>query len=472
MAKRNELPALVASLVITVALVGGAAWWLRKPLLGTVDPGSGNPDTSSVSSRVSTDTDIAGADGSAGQSILPGDVSEAKQRGLDAFAAGNYDEAQRELTAALQTQRNDPEALIYLNNAEIGDESAYTIATSVPAGTVINPALEILRGVAQAQTEINQAGGINGTPLKVLVLNDDGRDEAAADIATALVDDSDVLGVVGHFASDTTLAAAEVYEAGGLTMISPTSTAVRIANAGDYIFRTVPSDRLAAATLSRYVLNTLNKSKAVVFHVGDSTYSQSVRSEFSTELLSGGGAVVAEFDIRRPGFSAGRALQEAQDSGAEVIMLALTVDTVGTSNRIINVNQRSLPVVGSDGLYNPSVLDEGRENALGLTVAVPWHILSNEQSQFVRESRQLWGGDVSWRTAMAYDATLTLAEAIAADPTREGVADALAEPGFSLQGATGTVSFFPSGDRNQPSQLVTVVEGNRSGTGYDYVPVQ
>ena len=472
MAKRNELPALVASLLITVALIGGGAWWLRGQFLDGGNSDASNPGASPTVSRSTDNINVVGADGSSGQSILPGDVSEAKQKGLEALAAGNYDEAQSEFTAALQAQRNDPESLIYLNNAKIGDESAYTIATSIPAGTVINPALEIIRGVAQAQTEINQEGGINGTPLKVLVLNDDGRDDQAADIATALVNDEDVLGVVGHFASDTTLAAAEVYEAGELTMISPTSTAVKIANAGDYIFRTVPSDRLAAATLSRYVLNTLNKNKAVIFHVGNSTYSQSVRSEFTTELLSGGGTVVAEFDITKPGFSAGKALQEAQDSGAEVIMLALTVDTVGTSNRIINVNQRSLPMVGSDGLYNPSVLDEGRENALGLTVAVPWHILSNEQSQFVRKSRQLWGGDVNWRTAMAYDATLALEEAIAVDPSREGVAAVLSDPNFSLQGATGTVSFFPTGDRNQPSQLVTVVEGSRSGSGYDFVPVQ
>lgn len=472
MAKRNELPALVASLVVTVALIGGGAWWLKGQFLDPSNPGSSNPGSGNPVSRSASGIDTAGADGSSGQSVLPDDVSEAKQKGLDALTAGNYEAAQSEFTAALQAQRNDPETLIYLNNARIGDKSAYTIATSVPAGTVINPALEILRGVAQAQTEINEQGGIDGTPLKVLILNDNGSNEQAAAIATALVKDKDVLGVVGHFASDTTLAAAEVYEAGKLTMISPTSTAVKIANAGDYIFRTVPSDRLAAATLSRYVVNTLDKTQAVIFYVGESTYSQSVRSEFTTELLGNGGSVVAEFDTSRPGFSAGRALQEAKDKGAEVIMLALTVDTVGTSNRIINVNQRSLPMVGSDGLYNPNVLDEGRENALGLTVAVPWHILSNQQRLFVRESRQLWGGDVNWRTAMAYDATLTLAEAIAADPTRAGVAAALSEPSFNLQGATGTVSFFPTGDRNQPSQLVTVIEGNRSGSGYDFVPVQ
>ncbi|MGB7086032.1 MAG: ABC transporter substrate-binding protein [Phormidesmis sp.] len=484
MAKRNELPALVVSLLITVALIGGGAWWLKGRFWGDAGPtavpgetaqsngGNANSGSAGGQNGRSGQVNVANADGRSGRSILPEAASETKQSGLDALAAGDYAVAQREFEQAISENRNDPETLIYLNNAKIGDAPAYTIATSVPAGTVINPALEIMRGVAQAQTDINQAGGINGTPLKVLVLNDDASPDRAAEIAANLVEDEDVLGVVGHFASDTTLAAAAEYEKGGLTMISPTSTAVKIANAGDYIFRTVPSDRLAAATLSRYVLNTLNKQQAVVFYTGESTYSQSVRSEFTTELLSNGGAVVAEFDIDKPGFSAGKALQEAEAEGADVIMLALTVDTVGTANRIISVNQGSLPMVGSDGLYNPNVLDEGRANALGLTVAVPWHILSNEQNPFVTESRRLWGGDVNWRTAMAYDATLTLAAAITQEPTRAGVAAALADSDFRAEGATGTISFFPTGDRNQPSQLVTVVEGDRSGSGYDYVPVR
>ena len=464
MGKRNELPALVASLLITVALLGGGAWWLKNNFFGS----EGSPPTGSTASSQST----PGTGNRPGQSIVPGAVSAAKQKGLDALAAGDYATAQTELTAALEAQRNDPEALIYLNNAKIGDDSAYTIAVSVPASKSVNPALEIMRGVAQAQTDINQAGGINGTPLKVRVLNDQGQPDTAAAIAAQLVDDKDVLGVVGHFSSDTSLAAAEVYEAGQLAMVSPTSTAVKLADAGDYIFRTVPSDRLAAATLARYVLNTLDKTQAVVFYTGESTYSRSVKSEFTTELLSNGGQVVADFDIDEPGFSAGKAVQMAKQSGAGVIMLALTVDSADTALQIISVNQGDLPMVGSDGLYNPKVLDVGRANALGLTVAVPWHILRYPQSPFVSESRQLWGGDVNWRTVMAYDATKTLAAGIQADPTRAGVAAALASSGFSAEGATDPVSFFPSGDRNQPSQLVEVVPGNRSGSGYDFVPVQ
>ncbi|MEL6814371.1 MAG: ABC transporter substrate-binding protein [Cyanobacteria bacterium J06598_3] len=471
MSKKNELPILAASLLLTVALLGAGAWWLKGQFLGArpgLPPGQAELPQPSTGGKAA----VAGADGRSGKSMLPGAVSAAKQAGLDALAAGDYGTAEASFLAALAETRNDPESLIYLNNAKIAGGPSYSIALSVPASKSLNPALELMRGVSHAQSEINEAGGVNGRPLKILVVDDQGEQSIAAAIAAELVDNKDVLGVVGHYASGTTLAAAEVYEPGGLPMISPTSTAVKISAAGEYIFRTVPSDRLAAATLARYVLNELNTLKAAVFYLKESTYSNSVKSEFTTELLSNGGEVVADFDIGESGFSAGRAVQEAKAAGAEVIMLALTADTADTSLQIISVNQQELPMVGGDDLYDPKILDVGRSNAKGLTVAVPWHILRHEQSPFVTASRQLWGGDVNWRTVMAYDAVTTLAAAIqTGGANRQDIADALSASGFSAEGATDTVRFLPTGDRNQPSQLVTIEPGPRSGSGYDYVPV-
>lgn len=86
-------------------------------------------------------------------------------------------------------------------------------------------------------------------------------------------------------------------------------------------------------------------------------------------------------------------------------------------------------------------------------------------------SKQLWIGNVNWRTAIAYDATKALIGAIERDPTRTGVQQALMSPNFSASGASGTVQFLPSGDRNAPIQLVKIVPGQQSGTGYDFVPI-
>jgi hypothetical protein len=52
--------------------------------------------------------------------------------------------------------------------------------------------LEILRGIAQAQEEINSQGKINGAYLKVGIANDDDKPEISKEIASHLVKNPEV----------------------------------------------------------------------------------------------------------------------------------------------------------------------------------------------------------------------------------------------------------------------------------------
>jgi branched-chain amino acid transport system substrate-binding protein len=472
MSQKNEAPVLILTLLITLALIGGGLWWFTKGLnLGKIFPGQ----NSSQSERQPTETNSASTPDrlSAGTKILvPQTASPDKQAGVAAIAAENYSQAVTALEASLQTNRNDPETLIYLNNARIGNQKAYTIAVAVPVVTSTDPALEILRGVAQAQTTVNQAGGINGVPLKVLIVSDDNDPAISKQVATALVQDTSVLGVIGHFGSEATLAASDVYQDGKLVEISPTSTSVKISNLGDYIFRTVPSDRFTATTLIRYLLNTLQQKNAAIYYNSGSDYSKSLKDEFVTGLNSEGGQVVEEFDLGSSGFKASDSIKLAAQRGAKVLVLAANTPTLDQALQVVAVNRRQLQLLGGDSLYNPKTLQVGGEAAVGMVVAVPWVLLSNPQAPFTQEARKFWGGDVNWRTAMAYDAAEVLIAGLKRSPTREGIQQTLSAPNFSVAGATGTVQFLPSGDRAQAMQLVVVEPGSRSGYGYDFVPAK
>ncbi|WP_008309011.1 ABC transporter substrate-binding protein [Leptolyngbya sp. PCC 6406] len=466
MAKRNELPLLVASLLITAILLGGGVLLFKDNIFRS----AGNGDENNTITNLNLD----GADGSSGTSVLGGGVPINKQNGLKALADGDYLTAKREFEAALREEPNDPEALIYLNNSKIGNSASHTIALIVPGAedaTKLGTTQELMRGAAQAQTEINTSGGINETSLKLLIIDDNDNPETAAVIAANLVTEENVLGVIGHFSSGTTLATTGIYETGQLTLVSPTSTSVDISQAGNYIFRTVSSDRLAASVLAEHALETLNSTKVAIFYNENSNYSKSLKSEFETEFILGYGEIVEVFDISDSSFRATTSIQIAQEE-ADVLMLALSLDPLDPLIQILASNKGILPMLGSDSLYKYRVLSLGNDNAAGLTVAVPWHILNYEESPFVKESRQLWGEvDVNWRTVTTYDAVITLATGIEVDSTRDGVATALSDPNFQAEGATSVVRFLPNGDRNQPFQLVKVVPGNRSGTGYDFVPV-
>ena len=477
MSPKNETTVLAVSLLITLGLLGAGAWWLthRTPasgigtLLGSQGDGVANPDSSALGpAQISF-----GA-----QSLTGGTLSSSKQQGMKALAQESYDQAVADFTAALQVQRNDPETLIFLNNARIGQQKSYAIAVVAPVQTDLNGALEIFRGVAQAQSEINQAGGINGTLLKVAIANDNNDPETAKQVAAALVRNEQILGVIGHYASDVTLATKPVYADGELVAISPVSTSVELSASGGqpagsphYVFRTVPSDYVAARALADYMLTKLQKQNATVFFNSQSNYSKSLKSEFVSSVLTRGGQVIAEFDLADPSFSAAKSVEQALKQNAQVLMLAATTDSLDRALQVVQVNRQRLSLLGGDDVYTSKTLEVGAEAAIGMVLAVPWHIDSDPSSSFPKQSGQLWGGTVNWRTALAYDATQALAAALQRNPTRTGVQQALSSSDFSTTGASGIIRFLPSGDRNASVQLVRVVPGQRSGTGYDFVPV-
>ncbi|MGK7903462.1 MAG: ABC transporter substrate-binding protein [Hormoscilla sp.] len=401
------------------------------------------------------------------------EFQDAKKRGILAMADGNYEKAARNFEEAISKYGNAPETLIYLNNARIGANKFYSIAVSAPIGTDPDTGLAMLRGVAQAQNEINQAGGINGVLLKVIIANDDDDPEIAKKISSEFVKE-EILGVVGHYSSGVTIAAGDVYDSGKLVTISAASTSVKLSGFSPYVFRTVPSDAFAARALANYMMTELQQNKAAVLFNPESIYSQSIKSEFVTAVSLGGGQVVDEIEFSDKNFNAFKLVQRAIDRGAQVLMLAPTPVSLDKALQVVTVNRKRLYLLGGDVMYAPKTLQVGGEEAVNMVLAVFWHIDGDPNSNFPRSSRKLWSADVNWLTAMSYDAAQALIAAIERNPTRSGVQQALSAPDFSATGATGTILFQPSGDRNGSVQLVKIIApsgGSRSGTGYDFVPV-
>jgi ABC-type branched-subunit amino acid transport system substrate-binding protein/serine/threonine protein kinase len=404
--------------------------------------------------------------------LIPQTTTPAKEMAVAAFAQGNYHNAASMFAASLKTVINDPEALIYLNNARIGRDKSYHIAVSVPIGSDVNAAQEILRGIAQAQDRINQKAGINDIPLKVQIVNDDNNPEIAQQVAHHLSQNQAILGVVGHYASDVTLATAEVYEAAKLVAISPISTSSKLSNLSPYIFRTVPSDYVAARALARYMLENLQQKKVAIFYNSQSNYSESLKSEFTASVSLGGGEVVNTFDLADANFNASDRYEEADNSGAEAIMLAANTSALDKALQVIQVNRQKLSLLAGDDVYTPKTLQIAGERGENMVLAIPWHIRNSPDNEFVLVAQKLWGGEVNWRSAMAYDAAQALITAIAENPqpTRISVQQNLSDSNFSTAGATSRVHFLPSGDRSGQIQLVKMQPGSNK-FGYEFLPI-
>lgn len=394
------------------------------------------------------------------------------QTGAAAYATGDYATAAARFEAARQAVRNDPEAMIYLNNARLGDTPALGIAAVAPIGDTPNAARELLRGVAQAQEEAIQSG----VSIKVLIADDRNDPNQATAIANALVQDPNVVGVIGHGTSTTTLAAAPIYQKGQLPMIAPTSTTTELAtlarDGSNFVFRVIPSDQFTGTTLARHML-AQGQRRPIIFYNPQSSYSRSLQEAFSTTLGLEGGQVAKLVDL-----SQGNPATELQGSGADAVVLLPDSATFDAAIAVAQVNQGQLPVLAGDAFYRIETLERGGNSLDGAVVTVPWHPLQSTPP-FAQTAASLWGGDINWRTALSYDAFQALRSARSAGNVtpamgqqgRAALGQTLAGQGFAANGSTGPISFLPSGDRNTTVLLVSIEPGSRSGTGFDFVPL-
>ena len=364
---------------------------------------------------------------------------------------------------------DNPETQIDLNNTQaVKTRTAVTIAVVLPFGRFPQAASEVLRGIAQAQTEVNRNGGVSGKSLKILLADDENQPDRATSIAQTLSQDPQILGIVGHGSSDTTLAAAGVYKTQQLVTLAPISSATSLSGFSPYLFRTMPSDRLPARALSQHMTTNLKKRRAAVFFSAKNTYSQSLKTEFKNALFYGNqGEVVTEIDLTLPDFNPAEALKLARAKNAEVLIFANSPSDVDRALLVIQTNRQALPVLGSDALYSDKVRDALNPVTQSLTLAVPTQQVGLNRSPFAQSARRLWKTPVTWRSALAYDATVALTRAIATAQSlsqtsgstsgiRDRIRSALASPQFQVAGSVGPIRFTETGDPQEAIQLVTL----------------
>ena len=352
----------------------------------------------------------------------------------------------------------------------VANSNPLKIAVSVPIGGNLNVAKEMLRGVAQAQTEAIRDNKLN---VQVAIANDDNNPDTAKQIATEFVRDTSILAVVGHNSSDATIAAAPKYQNGKLVIISPTSDAKDLSGIGSYIFRTIPSIRNQAEVLANYALTTARKTNIAICVDSQSKSSQSLKEEFTTAIAKSGGKIAPiNCDVSAATFNTSTVISQAISQGADSLLLLPSVDRLSQGLDVVQANQRRLSLLGSSTLYTIQTLQQGQAAVNGMVMVVAWHPQAFPGNSFAANAVKLWGGEVNWRSATAYDATEAIITGLQKNKTREGLQQALSNPGFVASGATGSVQFLPTGDRNSTAVLVKVQPGQISKTGFDFVPLK
>ncbi|PPJ65099.1 hypothetical protein CUN59_01040 [Cuspidothrix issatschenkoi CHARLIE-1] len=402
------------------------------------------------------------------RTLFPANTNTFRDQGIQAFQRENYQEAADLFKKAIGANRNDPEVVIYYNNA-----LARKAGSPLTLAVVVGSAEGVLRGVAQAQDQFNRNNGLTGRLLEIVIANDNDDPIQSQQIAQQLVKDDSILGVIGHNSSDATKAALPEYEKAGLAVIAPTSTSIFLLQ-NPVFFRVVYSDKAAGKALAEYAFNNLKVKRVVVFRNPESIYSNSIREVFTRHFENLGGKVVRNVDITASSFDAKKEVAESVDinKAQAAILLPNTQITdiaIEIAKEITNKNEQlktqkletpELKMLGGDSLYKRTTLERGGKNVEGLIIAVPWFKDQPEAKSFAQRAEKQWGRDISWTTATSYDATQAFIKSLSGSSTRTTVLDSLKNVNLPMGKTSGSpLQFTPEREREGQAVLVQIKDG-------------
>jgi ABC-type branched-subunit amino acid transport system substrate-binding protein len=367
-----------------------------------------------------------------GKTFFPSNEISWRQVGIEEFKRKKYSTAAKFFQKATKAIPNDPEMWIYYNNARaIQQDNFRTIAAVIPANARREISLEVLRGIAQAQDSFNkQQEQSKAWLLKIIIANDDNDQMQARKVARTLIRNSEVMGVIGHYASIATYSALEEYEKAGLAVVSPTSTSSSLK--GEVFFRTVSPNQEQAKKLTKYAIDKKIK-RVVVFYTSADFYSNNLVEEFEDFIKDKPIKVIDKVDLTSPELNENpeEFLSRFKDEVDALVFFPSTelisgVIEIARARKNLK-NLQNKPLLASSVLYDPNTLKVGGGVLEDLIIAAPWFAGAPDSKQFAMEAEKIWKGQVSWRTKTSYDATQAFIKALSLsdEPSRPIVLEKL-----------------------------------------------
>lgn len=280
----------------------------------------------------------------------------------------------------------------------------------------------------------------------------EGKDAASA--INKLINVDGVSAIIGELCSGATLAAAPIAEANEVVLISPASTSPDVTNAGEYVFRTIPSDALQGA-FGAELASAQGATRLAVIYSNDD-YGQGFDAVLKEEFPALGGQIVASEAVERGSTDARTQLTKirAANPDAVYIISNSTSATVAILKQMKEVGIVNIPILGSEGLRSPDVIEGAGAAAEGLIVSS----VSSGTSEFINGYKEVYGTEPGPFAAQAYDAFMILAQAVEQGAvTGPEIKNAIS--GISYEGASGNITFDENGDVTGGYDVVIVESG-------------
>jgi branched-chain amino acid transport system substrate-binding protein len=259
------------------------------------------------------------------------------------------------------------------------------------------------------------------------------------------------------------LAIAPFAETRKTVLISPASTSPKLTNAGDFIFRVVPSASLRASVFAEYLHNERGLRRLAALYI-DNEGGIGASSAFKAQLTQLGGAVVLE-QIYAQGATDVRAqLTTIKAANADgVVVGSYPPDTVLVLRQARELGLPQPLFFQTEAIQNPDVLRDAGDAANGAVYILAAPASSEARASFTRAYEAKFGKKAELFAAEGYDIVRLVAQAMAAakDEPISGsrIRDFLYQV-RSYAGASGAITFDKNGDVIKPFAIMTIEAGS------------
>jgi len=281
------------------------------------------------------------------------------------------------------------------------------------------------QGIALAVKEKNAAGGVKGAgggkKIHLISYDDQGKSQEVVTAVTRLIQQDNVVALLGEVASSRSIAGGQVAQRYGVPMITPSSTNPQVTEIGDMISRVCFIDPFQGYVGASFAKNQLKFDKAATLYNRAQAYSAGLNEEFKKAFNAAGGEVVLEqaYSDGDNDFSA--QLTAIRGKNPQFIYIP------GYYTEVVNIARQArklgitCPMLGGDGWVSEELKNAG--DALDGCYFSDHYSQEDkrpEVQEFLKKYSAEYGKTPDSMAALGYDAANLLFDAMERSPTLAG----------------------------------------------------
>jgi len=329
------------------------------------------------------------------------------------------------------------------------------------SGRVADLGVSGRNGVMLAVEQVNQAGGLHGQPVELLV-RDDAQNPVTARQAVDELLSQQVDVIIGPMTSSMAMAIYPVIENGTTLVISPTVTTTQLTGKDDLFMRVIADTHQYAGKNARYQFQKLGYRKiAAIYDIGNQAYSESWLHDFTREFTGLGGEMVRTLIFRSGADNTfSQMIPELLQSRPDcVLVIANSVDAALICQQIRHLAPQ-MPISLSEWASTERFIELGGTATDGIIVAqfLERSDTSPRYQEFLASYRHRFNQDPGFAGLAGYDAMQVAIAGIRGRQPGESLKHAIIRLQH-FQGAQQQITIDAAGDSDRRTFITEIRNG-------------